>query len=198
MTAQLERTWVSVCRYDQLVPERGVAALVDGEQVALFRTFDGMLYAIGNRDPFSGAFVLSRGIVGSAGDAPTVASPVFKQVFDLRTGRAQFIGIPQSRAFIRRIIRPFKDDRIIFAPRFERARKLCAFAARLFRKQRPNGGDMLRRNLAARAHTGRGSPQGFTQHAPLQARRLRAQQGDTICRDHTCRLITRFLDARRF
>jgi len=60
---------------------------VDGEQVALFRTFDGMLHAIGNRDPFSGAFVLSRGIVGSAGDAPTVASPVFKQVFDLRTGR---------------------------------------------------------------------------------------------------------------
>ena len=87
MTAQLERTWVSVCSYDQLVPERGVAALVDGEQVALFRTFDGMLHAIGNRDPFSGAFVLSRGIVGSAGDAPTVASPVFKQVFDLRTGR---------------------------------------------------------------------------------------------------------------
>ena len=87
MTAQLERTWTAVCRYDQLVPERGVAALVDGEQVALFRTFDGMLHAIGNRDPFSGAFVLSRGIVGSAGDAPTVASPVFKQVFDLRTGQ---------------------------------------------------------------------------------------------------------------
>ena len=87
MTAQLERTWVTVCRYDQLVPERGVAALVEGEQVALFRTFDGMLHAIGNRDPFSGAFVLSRGIVGSAGDTPTVASPVFKQVFDLRTGR---------------------------------------------------------------------------------------------------------------
>ena len=87
MTAQLERTWTAVCRYDQLVPERGVAALVDGHQVALFRTFDGMLYAIGNQDPFSGAFVLSRGIVGSAGDAPTVASPIFKQVFDLRTGR---------------------------------------------------------------------------------------------------------------
>ena len=87
MTAQLERTWAAVCRYDQLVPERGVAALVDGEQVALFRTFDGMLHAIGNRDPFSGAFVLSRGIVGSSGEAPTVASPVFKQVFDLRTGR---------------------------------------------------------------------------------------------------------------
>src|SRR4051794_30644527 len=87
MTAQLERVWTVVCRYGDLVPERWVAALVEGEQVALFRTFDGMLHAIGNRDPFSGAFVLSRGIVGSAGDAPTVASPIFKQVFDLRTGR---------------------------------------------------------------------------------------------------------------
>jgi nitrite reductase (NADH) small subunit len=46
-----------------------------------------MLHAIGNRDPFSGAFVLSRGIVGSSGEAPTVASPLFKQVFELRTGR---------------------------------------------------------------------------------------------------------------
>jgi nitrite reductase (NADH) small subunit len=79
--------WVDVCGYDDLEPERGVAALVDGEQVALFRTFDGMLHAIGNRDPFSGAYLLCRGIVGSQGDTPTVASPLFKQVFDLRTGR---------------------------------------------------------------------------------------------------------------
>lgn len=86
MTAQLTRTWVPVCPLDRLLPERGVAALVDGHQVAVFRTFDGMLYAIDNRDPFSGAYVLSRGIVGSKGDAPTVASPLFKQVFDLRTG----------------------------------------------------------------------------------------------------------------
>ena len=76
-----------MCGYDELLPERGVAALVGSHQVAVFRTFDGMLYAIGNRDPFSGAHVLSRGIVGTRGDAPTVASPVFKQVFDLRTGR---------------------------------------------------------------------------------------------------------------
>jgi nitrite reductase (NADH) small subunit len=79
--------WVAVCRYDDLLPERGVAALVGDEQVAVFRTFDGMLHAIDNRDPFSGAFVLSRGIVGTAGDVPTVASPLFKQAFDLRTGR---------------------------------------------------------------------------------------------------------------
>ena len=81
------RGWIDVCGYDELIPERGVAALVEGEQVALFRTFDGMLHAIGNRDPFSGAFVLSRGIVGSHDDVPTLASPLFKQAFDLRTGR---------------------------------------------------------------------------------------------------------------
>lgn len=79
--------WVAVCRYEQLLPERGVAALVDAHQVAVFRTFDGMLHAIDNRDPFSGAFVLSRGIVGSRGATPTVASPIFKQVFDLQTGK---------------------------------------------------------------------------------------------------------------
>jgi nitrite reductase (NADH) small subunit len=79
-------TWTSVCRYEDLQPERGVAALIDDEQVAVFRTFDGALYAIGNQDPFSGAFVLSRGIVGTRGDIPTVSSPLHKQVFDLRTG----------------------------------------------------------------------------------------------------------------
>jgi nitrite reductase (NADH) small subunit len=42
--------------------------------------------AVQNEDPVSGAFVMSRGIVGTRGDAPTVASPMYKQVFDLRTG----------------------------------------------------------------------------------------------------------------
>lgn len=78
--------WVRVCEYDDLQPERGVAALVDERQVAVFRTYDGQLYAVGNQDPFSGAYVISRGIVGSRGSAPTVASPMYKEVFDLRTG----------------------------------------------------------------------------------------------------------------
>lgn len=76
----------AVCAYDDLVPERGVAALVNGVQVAVFRTHDGRLYAVGNRDPFSGAYVVARGIVGTAGSTPTVSSPMHKQVFDLRTG----------------------------------------------------------------------------------------------------------------
>ena len=45
------------------------------------------LYALSNYDPFSGAYVLSRGIVGSKGDTPKVASPVYKQGFDLTNGR---------------------------------------------------------------------------------------------------------------
>jgi nitrite reductase (NADH) small subunit len=78
--------WNVVCRYGDLQPERGVAALIGNLQVALFRTFDGAVHIIGNQDPFTGAFVLSRGIVGSRGEIPTVASPLHKQVFDLRTG----------------------------------------------------------------------------------------------------------------
>jgi nitrite reductase (NADH) small subunit len=91
MTAVLDRAeldqWVGVCRFDQLLPERGAAALVGGRQVALFRTSDGEVLVVANRDPFSGANVLSRGIVGSRDGVPTVASPMYKQVFDLRTGR---------------------------------------------------------------------------------------------------------------
>lgn len=79
-------TWVAVCPYDRLEPERGVAALVDGHQVALFRCHDGRLYAVDNLDPIAGAHVMSRGIVGTRGDVPTVASPLHKQVYDLRTG----------------------------------------------------------------------------------------------------------------
>src|SRR5688572_25713868 len=80
-------TWIEVCAFDDLVPDRGACALVGPHQVALFRTSpDDAVYALSNYDPFSAACVLSRGIVGSKGDTPKVASPVFKQSFDLRTG----------------------------------------------------------------------------------------------------------------
>ena len=81
-------TWTRVCRIELLTPDRGAAALVGAEAVAIFRvTGEEGVFAIGNVDPFSGASVLSRGIVGSSGDVLTVASPVYKQRFDLRTGR---------------------------------------------------------------------------------------------------------------
>lgn len=80
--------WEPVCPVERLLPERGVAALLGGDvQVALFRTHDGSVHALGNVDPFSGAAVLSRGIVGDRSGVPTVASPVYKQAFGLRDGR---------------------------------------------------------------------------------------------------------------
>jgi len=82
----MNMNWSDICPIDVLQPERGVAALIDGLQIAIFRTHDGTLYAISNRDPIAKAHVMSRGIVGTRGSAPTVASPLHKQVYDLRTG----------------------------------------------------------------------------------------------------------------
>lgn len=78
--------WEAVCRASDLAVERGAAALVGGQQVALFRLTDGRVLAVQQLDPFSGANVMSRGIVGTRGGVPTVASPMYKQVFALETG----------------------------------------------------------------------------------------------------------------
>ena len=76
----------AVCPVSDIPLEGGVAALVDGRAVAVFRTHSGEVFALSNVDPFSGASVLSRGIVGSRGEVPVVSSPMYKQAFDLRTG----------------------------------------------------------------------------------------------------------------
>lgn len=80
--------WTPICPVQRLQRERGVAALIAGEPVAVFRTHDDQLFALHNVDPFSGASVLSRGIVGDLAGAPVVASPLFKQHFALGTGVA--------------------------------------------------------------------------------------------------------------
>lgn len=79
--------WTTACAYDRLIPGRGVGVLLDdGTQAALFRLDDGSVWAVGNVDPFSGAAVLSRGIVGDRGGCPTVQSPLLKQAFSLEDG----------------------------------------------------------------------------------------------------------------
>lgn len=78
--------WERICPTSSLALDRGAAALVDGHQVAIFLLTNGDLYAIDDHDPFSGAAVLSRGLVGDAAGEATVASPVYKQRFALRTG----------------------------------------------------------------------------------------------------------------
>jgi nitrite reductase (NADH) small subunit len=78
--------WEDVCALDDVLPGTGVCALVAGMQVAIVRAGDAV-YAVGNLDPFSKAFVLSRGIVGDCAGVPKIASPIYKQSFDLRTGQ---------------------------------------------------------------------------------------------------------------
>jgi NAD(P)H-dependent nitrite reductase small subunit len=81
------RTWQHVCHEDDLTPGRGVAVLLGDQQIALFRDRSGALYAVGNRDPFSGAYVISRGLLGSRNGTPAVFSPMYKQAWDPRDGR---------------------------------------------------------------------------------------------------------------
>ncbi len=78
--------WTAVCEVEKLPADRGVTALVKGHAIAVFRTEDGQVYAIGNHDPFSRVTVLGRGIMGWRGDAPFVASTEGRQAFDLRNG----------------------------------------------------------------------------------------------------------------
>ncbi|MEW1719838.1 nitrite reductase small subunit NirD [Streptomyces sp. NPDC093109] len=81
-------SWYAVCDPSSLTPGRGVAALLPGgRQVAVFLDRAGRPYALSNRDPFSGAYVLSRGLTGSHEGRPFVASPLLKQRFELATGR---------------------------------------------------------------------------------------------------------------
>ena len=81
-------TWVDVCSLDAIAPNTGVCALVAGEQVAIFRVGNGdELYALSNYDPFSKAFVLSRGLVGDRNGTLKVASPIYKHNFSLTTGQ---------------------------------------------------------------------------------------------------------------
>jgi nitrite reductase (NADH) small subunit len=82
--------WTDICAYEDLVENSGICALFNGCQVAVFllqQQGRQELYAIGNYDPVGGANVLSRGIVGSVGEQIVVASPLYKQHFNLSTGQ---------------------------------------------------------------------------------------------------------------
>ncbi|WP_241505772.1 nitrite reductase small subunit NirD [Parahaliea mediterranea] len=88
MEAVKQDEWQVVCTRDDLVANSGVCALVAGEQVAIYYLpdTDRQVYALGNRDPIGKANVMSRGIVGDLGGKLVVASPLYKQHFELETG----------------------------------------------------------------------------------------------------------------
>ena len=78
--------FTAVCEVDDILVNTGVCALLEGRHVAVFRLPGEQFFAIDNIDPKSGASVLSRGLVGNLGDQLVVASPLYKNHFDLRTG----------------------------------------------------------------------------------------------------------------
>jgi nitrite reductase (NADH) small subunit len=79
--------WIDTCALDDIPPASGVAALVRERQIALVRPDEGdRVFALSNYDPFSEAFVIARGIVGDRAGRPKIASPIYKQTFDLETG----------------------------------------------------------------------------------------------------------------
>jgi nitrite reductase (NADH) small subunit len=101
--------WVTVCDLDRVLPNTGVCALVAGQQVAVFHwqspiAQSSLVYAIDNFDPFSQAYVLSRGLVGDRGGVPKVASPIYKQNFNLQTGECLDDGSVRVMTYPTRVV----------------------------------------------------------------------------------------------
>lgn len=96
--------WLPVCALEDIVPNTGVCALVEGEQVAVFRVgASGDILAISNYDPNSEAAVLSRGLIGNLGERIVVASPIYKHHFDLKTGECLEAPECSVRAYAARV-----------------------------------------------------------------------------------------------
>lgn len=79
----------ALCHFTDLVPDSGICAIGDQqEQIALFYLPDEnpTIYAVSNWDPIGQANVISRGIVGDIKGQLVVASPLYKQHFNLVTG----------------------------------------------------------------------------------------------------------------
>ncbi|MDP4301108.1 nitrite reductase small subunit NirD [Leptothrix discophora] len=103
--------WIPVCQADDILPGTGVCARVEGRHVAVFRLGADQFYAIDNVDPRSQASVLSRGLVGSLGERVVVASPLYKNHFDLRSGEC--LEAPEQSVSAHRV--RVEGDRVLVA-----------------------------------------------------------------------------------
>jgi nitrite reductase (NADH) small subunit len=100
--------WRRVCAIDDLELSWGEVALLRARQIAVFRIGADEVYAVDHRDPHTAAPVMARGIVGSRGERPTIASPLHKQVYDLETGECLSADGPGLRVFPVRV-----DDGVV-------------------------------------------------------------------------------------
>lgn len=98
-------SWQEICPLSRILPATGVCALVNGQQIAIFRPADDeQVFALSNIDPFAHASVLSRGIIAEHQQDLWVASPLKKQRFRLRDGQCmedEGHSIPSYRARVR-------------------------------------------------------------------------------------------------
>ena len=94
-----QATWLPICALSDLTMERGAPAIIpDGEangspvrvQIAIFRLPGDEVVTVSHYDPVTGSYVMARGLVGTRlideVEVPTLASPLHKQVYALRTG----------------------------------------------------------------------------------------------------------------
>jgi nitrite reductase (NADH) small subunit len=83
--------WLDICTLNDILPNMGCCASLHDKQIAIFRivllTGDEQFYALDNYCPFSKSNTLSRGLTGNLNDKIVVASPLYKQHFDLATGQ---------------------------------------------------------------------------------------------------------------
>ena len=79
--------WTKICDHKSLMNNSGICAKFDDQQVAIFycKRSDNV-YAVSNFDPVGKAQVMSRGIMGSTKGVTYVASPLYKERYDLATG----------------------------------------------------------------------------------------------------------------
>ncbi|MDO9379591.1 MAG: nitrite reductase (NAD(P)H) small subunit [Nocardioidaceae bacterium] len=101
--------WVRVCAAADLEVDVGVSALVRGKQVAVFRTGEHEVHAVGNRDPYAGTPTMARGIVGRRDGHPYVAAPAGHQLFDLASGEGLEHPEPSLATYDTRLVDGFVE-----------------------------------------------------------------------------------------
>jgi nitrite reductase (NADH) large subunit len=82
-------SWVPVGFADDFPIDGGATVKYGKSQIAVFNFASrGQWYATQNMCPHKKAFVLSRGIIGTAGEEPKIACPLHKKTFSLASGES--------------------------------------------------------------------------------------------------------------
>lgn len=112
--AALEPRWHDICAESELVDNSGICALIEDQQIAIFTLVtqgSRQLYAVSNWDPIGKANVIYRGIIGSVGETPVVASPLYKEHYSLETG----LCIEKDEVSLQTFEIQLRDGRILVA-----------------------------------------------------------------------------------